>query len=245
MQPHRQPLLTRFLIAVLRPVYRHKVKGIENIREDAGNPLIFLCNHGEFYGPIAATLYIPLRIRPWSISELCIRREEAKAYVYRYTYSPMRLPEFVKQLLSSITAVATVFVFGQLDCIPVFRNKPRELMQTFRNTAEALEAGDHLLIFPENPNATGEGQGYATEGLGPLFTGFEMIAPIYYNRTGKCCRFLPMYAHKAARTVSFGTEIVYDPKNEPGAERTRLVTEIEQQMRGLMEREEHLLRERS
>ena len=60
-----------------------------------------------------------------------------------------------------------------------------------------------------------------------------MLAPIYYNRTGKCCRFVPMFMHHASRTVAFGEEIVYDPQNDPIEERKRLVREAGERMNQL------------
>ena len=56
---HVQPLGIRFLMAVMRPFFRHTVKGAENIHPDDSNPLVFLCNHGEIYGPVAGCCSAP------------------------------------------------------------------------------------------------------------------------------------------------------------------------------------------
>lgn len=47
-------------MAVMRPFFRHTVKGAENIHPDDSNPLVFLCNHGEIYGPVAGMLFCPV-----------------------------------------------------------------------------------------------------------------------------------------------------------------------------------------
>ena len=49
-----------------------------------------------------------------------------------------------------------------------------------------------------------------------------------------------MYAHRGLRTLSFGTEIVYDPDREPIVERDRLVESAHAQMRAMAERENAL-----
>ena len=240
VQRHIQPFFVRTVIAVLRPFFRHTIKGAENIRQDESNPIVFLCNHGEVYGPVASILYSPVPVRPWSISELCNDPLEVAQYSYKYTFSqikwlgPLRWP--VARLLGPIT----VSVFAQLECVPVFRNKPRELMTTFRKSVEAMQAGDNLLIFPENPDADPDAPGYEHGRPGDLFSGFPMLAQVYYNRTGKRCRFLPMLAHKGARTISYGTEILYNPDNDPITERDRVVQEASRQMQELYEREEAL-----
>ena len=41
----------------------------------------------------------------------------------------------------------SVWAMGCLESIPVFRNKPRNLINTFRMSVEAMQAGDNLLIF--------------------------------------------------------------------------------------------------
>lgn len=236
---HRYPIGTRLVMALLRPFYRHKLQGTENIVQDENNPIVFLCNHGEVYGPVVCMLYIPVPIRPWTISEMSIDPEEVSEYLYRYTIGPIQwLPEKVKHWITHIIGPVSVWAMNQVECVPVFRNKPSKLMQTFRLSVEAMEAGDNLLIFPENPNAIEDGKGYELGGLGPLFSGFAMLAQIYYNRTGKCCRFLPMYAHKKQRTMTFAPPITYDPNNDPMAERDRIVQYADSQMRRIAEEEE-------
>ena len=53
-----------------------------------------------------------------------------------------------------------------------------------------------------------------------------------------------MYAHKGLRTISFGTEIVYDPDNDPMKERDRIVDGAYGQMLGMAAREEALYQQR-
>ncbi|MGN0972533.1 MAG: lysophospholipid acyltransferase family protein, partial [Aristaeellaceae bacterium] len=233
VKPHRQPFGTRMLMAVLRPFFRHKLKGAENIMPDVNNPIVFLCNHGEIYGPVASMLCMPVPVRPWVISEMAGSKEEVSAYVYKYTFGPATWLGPLRWPLARLVGPISVWGMNQLECIPVYRNNPRELMTTFRTSVEALQAGDNILIFPENPDADREHPGYEHGGMGELYRGFVMLAQVYYNRTGKRCRFLPMYAHKGLRTLSFGTEIVYNPDNDPIAERDRVVEEAHAQMTAL------------
>ena len=131
-----------------------------------------------------------------------------------------------------------------VECVPVYRHKPRELTTTFRKSVEAMQAGDNLLIFPENPDADPNRPGYEHGRPGELFRGFTMLAQVYYARTGKCCRFVPMLAHKGMRTLSFGTEIDYDPEKHPIEERDRVVEEAQRQMWEMFDREEALYQEK-
>ena len=69
-EPYRQPYLSRFLIFLCRLHFRCKVVNADHIRTDDDNPLVFLCNHGEFYGPMACKIYIPVPIRAWANSTM-------------------------------------------------------------------------------------------------------------------------------------------------------------------------------
>lgn len=235
-----RPWPIRLLMAVLRPVMHHSLKGAENVRLDDEDPVVYLCNHGKMYGPIVGMLYCPGYVRPWTISELCVDKQEAAAYVKRYTLKNVTWSDRRKNHVSRRLGAIMVRLMQGVDSIPVFRHKPRELMSTFRQSVEALIAGANLLIFPEDPDTHPGDPGYKSGRPPTLFRGFPMLAQVYYNKTGKRCRFVPMLAHAGQRTVSFGTEIVYDPDNDPIAERDRIVDETYSQMQAMYDREEAL-----
>lgn len=241
---HVQPLGIRFLMAVMRPFFRHTVKGTENIHPDDSNPLVFLCNHGEIYGPVAGMLFCPVPVRPWTISDISIDPDEVAQYVYKYTFSQMKWLGPLRWPISKLCGPLSVWAMKSVECVPVYRHKPRELTTTFRKSVEAMQAGDNLLIFPENPDADPNRPGYEHGRPGELFRGFTMLAQVYYARTGKCCRFVPMLAHKGMRTLSFGTEIDYDPEKHPIEERDRVVEEAQRQMWEMFDREEALYQEK-
>lgn len=233
-EKHRRPWLIHLLIWTLRRVYPHRRRGEEHIGMDEENPLVYLCNHGNLYGPVAAMVFIPEHVRPWSISRIMVDRAETEEYLYRYNFGPARwLPGFLKMPVTRLVARIAHWGMRALEAIPVFRDKPAQLRKTFRMAVDALICGDPMLIFPENPNAEAQDHGYERQGVGTLFSGFAMLAPAYYNRTGKCCRFMPMFAHQGSRTVAFGEEIVFNPENDPADERERLVREIGNEMNRL------------
>lgn len=241
----RRPIGTHSVMAILRPFFRHRLQGREALDEalrSADGPVVFLCNHGEFYGPVAGMLFIPVDVRPWTISEIVDDAEEMARYFHKYTISPITwIPEKMKMpLCLKFFGPLSVWAMDQLEAIPVYRNKPTMLMKTMRLSVEALQAGDNILIFPENPDADVDNRGYEHSGLGTLFSGFALLAEIYFNRTGKRLHFVPMYCHKGRRTMTFGQQIVYDPENESAAERERISGEAEQEMRRIWAQEEAL-----
>ena len=230
-EPYRQPYLSRFLIFLCSLHFRCKVENADHIDTDDENPLVFLCNHGEFYGPMACKIYVPVPIRAWANATMMGDKKAVTQYIYDNTTSRQEgMPEIEKRILAKMAAWLSVNVMGQLECIPVHKDSPLKLRETFRQTIEAMEAGDNILIFPENPE-----QKYPREGIGDLSPGFLTLADIYWKRKQKRMRFLPMYADKKRRKLVFGTIIEYNPENNPKDEQDRIVKETLTQIRSFAE----------
>ncbi len=237
---HTRPLPIRMLMALVRPCMRHTVNGADHVRLSDEDPIVYLCNHGQFYGPVVGMLYCPGYVRPWTISELCEDKQEAAAYIKRYTLKNVTWDDARKNRVSAFLGRIMVRLMQGVASIPVFRHRPRELMKTFWQSVDALAEGANLLIFPEDPDTDPDSPGYKDGRPPELFRGFPMLAQAYYNRTGKRCRFLPVLAHQGRKTISFGTEIVYDPENDPITERDRIVDEAYAQMQAMYDREDAL-----
>ena len=225
-EPYRQPYLARFLIAILRAFYRHKTVNADHIELDDSNPVVFLCNHGEIYGPIVCNLFIPVPIRTWTISRMMYDQAQVTEYVYENTFSKLtRLPLFVRKTLARFIGWLSVTVMNQIESIPVYRGSPMKLRETVRMSIEALEAGDNLLIFPESQDGI-----YERTGVGKISPGFLMLAEAYWKKTHKKMRMLPLYANKENRTVTFGTTVTYEPENGFQQEQVRVVEEVTAQI---------------
>ena len=241
---YRQPFGTAFIKAAIRLFYPHKISGEENIHLDDDNPLVFLCNHGEIYGPVICAAYFPVPMRPWVISQVCTEVDVFEAYYCKYTLARAKIPESWKHPVARFVGHLAIWCMRQLEGIPVYRDSPMELIKTFRLSVEAMQAGDNILIFPENPNAIEQDHGYEGTGLGPMFEGFSMLATMYSKRAHKPTRFLPMFAHKGTRTLCFGHEVNFDPTKDDAAERHRVVMECEKEMRRLYEEQEEILKKK-
>ena len=133
--------------------------------------------------------------------------------------------------MADFCAPVLAWIMRSLESIPVYRDQPRALIQTFRDTVTAMEAGDNILLFPENPNDPNQAQrGYLRDSVGEFYTGFTMLAQLYHQKTGKIVQFIPIYADKKKRTLSFGPAIYYNPDNHPAEEKQRIVTYLRNQM---------------
>ena len=220
----------KVILFILRPLYYHKIEGRENIQLDEDTPCVFVCNHGEIYGPIVTNLYVPFSFRPWCTYEMLDKRavaERAMQGAFQNAKGPWR--SILNFLMHAIGAPLLVWLMKSVDAIPVYHDNPRKLMQTFRETIAAMEAGDNILIFPENA-ATSENQRYVKEGVSEFFTGFTMVGQLYNNKTGKCPLFVPLYANKRKRTITFGVPTRYNPDVNANEEKERLCAYLRGEM---------------
>ena len=207
---------------VLRPFFFHRVKGAENVRLDKDIPCVFVCNHGEIFGPVVCTLFSPFPFRAWSAYEML----DKKAVIDRTMNGTFDSVKGVKRkllqwLMENVGAPFLTWMLRSEFCIPVYHDNPRKLMQTFRETIAAMQEGDNILVFPENAE-TAPGHKYVEEGVSEFFTGFTMIGQMYYHKTGKCPLFVPMYANKKKRVITYGEPTRYDPNMPSGKEKVRL-----------------------
>lgn len=228
---HKNRFGIKIIITLLRPLYYHRVLGRENACGYEDGTLVLVCNHGELYGPVVTNLYVPVSFRPWAISSM-MEKDVIDRYIYENTALRQTwLPDCLKMPITRLFCPLFLWLFNSLEAIPVYRGNPRRLIRTFRLTVEAMQAGDNILVFPERGDAEAPGQkGYVSEGVGDLYTGFAMIAPMLYAKTHKRAVFLPIYASKQLRTLTFGEGVVYDPDAPAVEEKLRIVHTLQSRM---------------
>ncbi len=228
----KERFVTQFTISLLRPFNRHKMVDQDHVQTDPENPLVFLGNHAEIYGPIASALCFPFPVRFWVISKMMYNKKDVRAYLYENTFSKKTyLPLFIRKLLAWYLGWLSVNVMNALRAIPVYRDSPMKLRQTLRESVEALENGENLMIFPEHP----EGK-YIKGGISELSPGFMMLAEAWYKKSGKPLRMMPVFANRENRTFTFGEEIRYEPDKGYAAEQERILKEAFEQLTSLSKR---------
>ena len=222
----KEDFVTAIVIGILKPFNRHKMVNLDHIHLDRENPMVFLGNHAEIYGPIASALCFPVPVRFWVISRMMFRKQDVRKYLYENTFSKKTfLPVFIRKMLARILGWLSVNVMNSLRAIAVYRDSPMKLRQTIRESIDALGDGENLMIFPEHP----EGK-YVKGGVSELSPGFLMLAEAWWKKSGKTLRMMPVYANREKRTFTFGDEIHYIPENGYAAEQERILKEVYEQL---------------
>ena len=225
----KEDIVTKATMGILRPFNRHKMVDLDHVRLDPENPIVFLGNHAEIYGPIASSLCFPVPVRFWVISKMMFNKKDVRSYLYENTFSKKTyLPVWVRRMLAWYLGWLSVNVMNSLRAIAVYRDSPMKLRITIRESVDALGKGENLMIFPEHP----EGK-YVKGGISELSPGFMMLAEAWWKKAGRKLRFMPVYANREKRTFTFGKEIVYEPENGYASEQARILKEAYNQLVGL------------
>lgn len=134
--------------AFLKPVMFHTVTGKEHV---TALPGVFVFNHGELYGPVAAVVFLPYDMRPWVLHAM-IEKDTVTQHMYQGTFSRIQwLPVWARKFLARILSRPVVWALSSFDPIPVYRGTAREVIRTFSLSVECLCAGDSILLFPKTP----------------------------------------------------------------------------------------------
>lgn len=224
VEKYRVRFGVKIIMAALRPFFRNKVYGAQNI-DRLRFPSIFVCNHGYIYGPMAAVLYLPAYFRPW-IDERMVKRPLVADQILLGFKLP--LPQRLKRAVCAAISAPVCWALNSFEPLVVSRTSLKGVMKTLRDTVDAMAAGDNVLIFPENPALT---QNEYTHGkLGEFFTGFAQIGKLYYDKAGEKPLFYPIYADKKAHTLRIGAPVEFSPDTPAKEERERISAELHKAM---------------
>lgn len=163
------------------------------------DPVVFICNHYEIFGPLAVVTTLPLHFRLWMNEALVRMSEDADKLVVGVQHIfPWMSAQTAKKWMTRLGKAGEA-LFRPFGVIPVDREQPMKLLKTLRESVRVLEAGDNIVIFPETGIPT-----FAHGGVTDFFPGFAMLGEVYQRRTGKPLLFCPLYVDKKHRTFRFG-----------------------------------------
>lgn len=215
---------------LLKPMMYHTVTGRENVNALPG---IFVFNHREVYGPIAAVVFLPYDMRPWILDRM-IDKEQISAHMYEGTFSRIKwLPVFMRKALTKMLSPLVVWALSSFEPIPVYRGTARSVLKTFTLSIECLESGDSILLFPENP----EERYTDSKQVNDFYRGFANLGRLYFKRTKESVTFYPVYASRRGRELRIGEGVRYDASNGR-QEEGRIVEALQERMRDLQSLDE-------
>ena len=189
--------------------------GRENLPRSG--PAVFIANHLEAVGPIAAACSIPVRMVAWIVADM-VDEQKAAAYLqWDFVERTLELKPPLSIWAAKGLSKLTVPFLRSLGCIPVYRGEYDRMADTLRLSLEVLRQGRCLLIFPEDNQLPAD----PVTGMGPFQHSFARLGEKYYAETGERLGFYPVAIH-ASGYVMVGKVVTYNPNYAVGAERQRL-----------------------
>ena len=191
-------------------------------------PAVFIANHHDATGPIAAMCSIPLHLHPWVIGYM-MDKEMAPVWLQQdFTERQLRLKPPVSRWLAEGLCKIAVPLFYSLGCIPVYANDYERMRDTLDRSMKVLQEGQFLLVFPEDYRLDRD----PVTGMQPFQHSFVRLAERYYDETGKRLEFYPVTIHPAGY-AKVGKAVMYNQLNSIGQERRRLNDLMESTIRAM------------
>lgn len=202
-----------------------ELEGEENLPQQG--PAVFVANHLETMGPIAAVCSIPLRLHPWIVADM-VDEDLAPAYLeWDFVQRNFRLEPPWSMYLSRALARVTVPLLRSFGCVPVYKGY-ENMQRTWEESLKILLEGKFLLIFPEDANLKYD----PVTRMAPFQRSFVRLGEMYYEKTGQRLAYYPVAIH-AAGVVMVGQPLWHNPLNRPGLERHRLKDLVENAVRAM------------
>lgn len=219
----------RLLMGLARPFVTLKVQGTDNLPPETNGPVVYVCNHGFLFGPVAAVFNLPSSFRPW-IDNRALNVTECAKDVGRLFGRRLRLlGHRARRKVVDRVSRWVVALLRDFNPIPVFKNGSRNVIDTIEQSVDALMSGDNLLIFPERPRKDYKDvdtERKQASRLRSFYMGFAKIGQDYYQRTGQQLRFVPVYINRKHRTMQIAPSIAYQCTADSHADRERLSMDL-------------------
>ena len=180
-------------------------------------PAVFIANHLEALGPIAAVCSIPLRLYAWTVADM-VDEEKAAAWLkWDFVERTLDLKPPVSAWVAKWLSKITVPFLRSLGCIPVYKGEYDRMADTLRLSMDVLRQGKFLLVFPEDNLLPAD----PVTRMRPFQHSFARLGEIYYAETGERLEFYPVAIHPSGY-VMVGKVVTFNPNYAVGLERHRL-----------------------
>lgn len=192
-------------------------------------PVVYVSHHQNLKGPYYIHLWMTeyYFMRTWVFGNLYYQEACYDHYV-NYTFTERYgWPEW---LAKAVAYPASYYVSALMKSgrgIPVYR-KSRKIINTFKETAEAMEKGEDILIFPDVDYSSDEDE------VSDIYQGFLNIEKYYYRNTGRHVNFVPLLAVEDSRKIVNGPPVRFEEGIDFIDQRADKAKELQETMNQLL-----------
>lgn len=166
-----------FMNMFMRPKYTSKVAPPET-------GVVYVSRHLNMHAPLTITRKLGFDTH-LMVYNVFFSFKSAYRQFSRITYAKDGKPTFGGKIRAFFAALFVPKIMKSTKAIPVYRKDTRAIT-TLKTTVKYLEKGESVCVFPDIEYKAGE------EEDSEIYRGFLMIEKIYFKRTGKHVKFVPM-----------------------------------------------------
>lgn len=186
-------------------------------------PTVYVCSHGNMAGPLVTLCWLPFPVRPW-VFHVFTDRESCRRQYGEYTFSQrFGMPQLLADFLAWAVSGYVSALVSSAGAIPVYRGSVR-IGATFRETVNALKAGDSVIIFPDVDYTD------ASDTIGEVYNGFLLTDRFWRRSSDVPLRFVPLRLDHAARRVTAGAPVQFDHAADQKQELIRVREALRQEI---------------
>lgn len=195
----------------------------EPFQEEAS---VFICNHAGAMGPIHMVINFPLadRVHAWC-NEGIMNRKTCPDYVRQdFWWEPgCALEPLYNVTIPYLAAAIIPPVLKSAPTIPVYHDA--RIMTTMRASVKCLKAGEHIVIFPEQPSGHDAHHEW-------INTGWMNLCVLYHRATGKALKMYPVHIDCKRHHFTVSKPVVYNPELPLDDQKDALAAELAAGLRG-------------
>ncbi len=193
------------VLATTARVFSPRMKTIWETEFD-GEASVFCPNHAGAFGPIDICAKFPLRDKchPWLNAAMMDARQVPEYVRQDYWWIPgSPFEPVLTRTLPYIAAALLPPILRSVPGVPVYHDI--QVVKTFRQSIEFLKKGEHLIIFPEQPD------GFQSHHM-TLNSGFVQLGLMAWRNLGLRLKFYPVYIDYKRHLFHVSAPAVYDPE---------------------------------
>jgi len=166
-------------------------------------PIVYVCRHLDMHGPYTTLKWLKFDVHPMILSKFFSKKECYNQYA-NYTFTERKNKKKSKLNLKALFACGPVAkLVNSLKAVPVYRD-PLATIKTFRSAMKYIQDNQSIIVYPDikyTAKANEESD---------IYNGFLFLGELYFKRTGKHLKFIPIYINEKDNTINECESITID-----------------------------------
>ena len=219
----RKKPVFRLFGKILKPFYRTRFESETRVLPDKA---IIVSIHSAKAGPMAISLGYPKFHAIWGHHAMLGSYKERFRYLKDVLYiQKMHKSRLSATLKATYEAAFSKMIYKGMRIIGTYTDM--RFLGCIRNSIEFLDSGASVVVFPEDSS-----EGYFDE-VRSAFTGFVILADMYYRERGEDVPIIPMYVAPKKHRLILGSPRYAREMELAGASRQQIADSLAQDINEL------------